>query len=409
MSNAYIGAGIAAGASDIEFRQQRLKEAKARATVSETQARRFVEDEPRVVQQRDAEIAQLRQQTYTANAALAKQQTYDSFQRYQQDMDPKHLNQWVQMAKGNPVAAGMMEGMARFDRVSRTPEVEKMLQQSGIKDIDGFFSDPKLASSVVLATANDGSQQLVDMNRLYAMTGYTQYATDEQSKNMMKQSALIQQLRAGGNMQNIRRDDAIVARASEITGMSRDEVYRLMREEQKATGGGMGGGGSALERIASQLRKDNPDMDFRTSLEQAMDLVSGKKGTDQSKFIEDFMARNPGSTREDALAAYRSAGKDERTSAIKNMEYAEEAQVALDTAFGGDFLGADLNKLDSTQTRELNKYVNRIEQVGGMELTPEEKRNARNIRKLVSISDKAGAITDEQTGLFDSMLNSTMS
>ncbi|BAM63087.1 hypothetical protein D877_gp39 [Edwardsiella phage KF-1] len=411
MNNAYIGAGIAAGAADIEMRSARVKEARSRAEASEIQLQRMKQEAPLVEQRQDAEMAQLRQAAYTANAQLAKQQSFDAFQRYQQDMDPKHLNQWVQNARGNPVASGLMDGISRFDRVSRTPEVERMLQQSGVKDIDGFFSDPKLASSLVVATGNDGSQQLVDMNKIYAMTGYAQYATDEQMKSIMKNSALLQQIRAGGNMQQIKRDDMLVSKAAELTGMSRDEAYRMLHEAPKAVGGSGGGAGSALERVASQLRKDDPDMDYRTSLEQAMGLISGGSAggkTNEGRFIADYMQRNPEATREDALSAYRKAGKDERTSAIKNTEYAEEAQVALDDAFGGDFLGANLASLDPTQTRELNKYVNRIEQVGGLELSPEEKRNARAVRKLVSAGSKAGKLTDEQTGLLDSTLNSTM-
>lgn len=78
--------------------------------------------------------------------------------------------------------------------------------------------------------------------------------------------------------------------------------------------------------------------------------------------------------------------------------------------FGGDFLDADLSNLTNKQVGEMSNYVNRLEQVGGLELSNEDKKNARAIRKLRSVMTSAGeGLTDEQTGPIDSMLRSVKS
>lgn len=416
-----VGAGIATGAEDAPFRTARLQEAQARAKMSELQTQTYQKDTPVRDAQRDSDVAALQAQLYQTNAALAKQQTFDSFNRYTADGDPKHLNSWLEQSKANPVARNLTADMARMDRLARTPETEKLLKAAGITDIDGFFSDPNLTKNFVIGTKADGSQQLVDMNRMYAVTGYAQQATDEQLKNLTKTAGVIGALRQGANLRGLQADSALVDQLASATGQDRATVYNMLKPDPVAgldyvpkTGGGSGrGGGSSLERIASQLRAADPEMTLRESLQQAMELTSRGKGggsTNEERYIQDYMSRNPEATREDALTNYRQAGRDERTAGIKNTEYAEQAAVDLDNAFDGDFLNADLNNLTPEQTRTVNKAINRIEQVGGLKLSNEEKKNARAIRKLLpTASTAATKLTDDQTGLIDSTLRQVKS
>lgn len=422
LSAAFMGAGIAAGAEDAPFRTARLQEAQSRAEMSKQQLQTYKQDAPVRDAQRDSDVAALQAQLYQTNAALAKQQTYDSFTRYSADGDPKHLNQWLEQAKSNPVAKNLTSDMVRMDRLSRTPEVEKLIRATGITDIDGFFSDPTLTSKFVIGTGTDGSQRLVDMNRMYAVTGYAQQATDKQLNDLTKAGAVIAQLRQGGNMRQITADSELVSRVAEATGLDSNTVFGMLKPDPvagldyvpKTAGVGRGAGGSMLERVASQLRASDPEMTLQESLQQALDLTSRSRnaggGTNEERFIQDYVQRNPDATREDALTAYRQAGRDERTAGIKNAEFAEEAASDLDTAFGGDFLNADLNNLSPEQTRVLARNINRIEQVGGMKLSNEEKKNARAIRKLLPTARTAAEkLTDEQTGLIDSTLRQVKS
>jgi hypothetical protein len=309
-----------------------------------------------------------------------------------------------------------------MDRISRTPENEKLIKAAGITDIDGFFSDPNLTKSFTIGTAASGQQALVDMNRMFAVTGYAQQVTDKQLQDLTKTAAVVGQLRQGGNMRQITADSDLVNKVTESTGLDRATVYGMLKPDpvagldyvpKTARAGGSGGSGSALERIAAQLRASDPEMTLRDSLQQALELTSRGKGgstTNEGTFIQDYMSRNPETTREEALTAYRQAGKDTRTAAIKNTEYAEQAAVELDEAFGGDFLNSDLSKLTPEQIRIVNRSVNKLEQVGDLKLTPEEKKNARAIRKLLPTANVAATkLTDEQTGLIDSTLRGVKS
>ena len=422
LTMASFGAGLATGAEQAPFRTARLREAQARAKMSEEQLQTYKQDAPVRDAARDTEVAALTAQLYQTNSALAKQQTYDSFTRYNADGDPKHLNQWLEQSKSNPVAKNLTSDMARMDRLSRTPETEKLVRAAGITDIDGFFSDPNLTKNFVVGTMANGGQQLVDMNRMYAVTGYAQQVTDKQLQDLTKNAAVIGQLRQGANLRGIQADSAIVGQVAEATGMGRADVYKMLQPDPVAgldyvpkTARASSGGGSSIERIAAQLRQADPEMTLRDSLQQAVELTSRQRGgkgggTNESRFIQDYQANNPDATYEEALAAYRTTGKDGRTAPQKNIEYAEQAATELDEAFGGDFLNADLNNLTPEQTRVVNKNINRIEQVGGLELSAEEKKNARAIRKLINTAGTAATkLTDDQTGLIDSTLRQVKS
>lgn len=415
--NAYIGASIAQGAANVQQyrserpeRDARRQAAQNQAKLSEMKLEEYEANAPVRASQRTNELARLEAETYQTNANLAKQQSYDAFKMFDVDGDARHLNNWLNTAKTNPVSKNITAGMVRLDNLTRTPEVEKMLQQQGIKDIDGFFSDPKLTKSYVLGTRPDGQHALVDMNRMYAMTGYAQYVTNEQQKELASSFQLIQRMRQGANLEELKKDDAVVGELSEVLGLPRDEVYRMLKEEPKAS---TGRAGSMIERVAEDLRASNPELSYRESLVQAKELTSRgstPRLTNEAAFIEDYMANNPEASREDALAAYRTAGKDTRTSAIKNTEYAEEAKIGLDEMFEGDFLDADLSNLNNKQIAEMSKYVNRLEQVGDLELSNEDKKAARSIRKLMTVARTTGEkLTAEQTGPIDSVLRSVKS
>lgn len=423
LSGALLGAAITEGAADIPFRTARLQEAQSRAKMSQMQTQTYEQQAPLRQAQQDTQTAQLQQQLYQTNAQMAKQQTYDAFQRYQMDGDPKHLNQWLTSAKSNPVAANLTADMTRMDRVTRSPENDKILQAAGITDLDGFYAHPEISNSFVMGTTAEGHKTLIDMNRMYAVTGYAQQMNDQALQKLSTNAALIGQLRQGGNMRGITADSELVGKVAAATGMQRAEVYRMLQPNpvagldytpRTASAGGAGGG-SALERIAGQLRKADPSLSFRDSLEQAVGLVrpgGAGGGTDQAKFVNDYMERNPDATREDAVGAYRSAGKDERTSAQKNTEYGEEAKQTLDTAFGGDFLSPEvsLDNLTPEQERVVSSQVNRIEQVGGLKLSPEDKKNARAIRKLLPTANRAATeLSDADTGLIDSTMRGVKS
>lgn len=447
---AALGSGVSQAAADLPFRNARLAEAKTRQEMADLQLQEFKDSAPLRTQQRDAEMEQLKAQVYQTQSALGKQQTYDAFQRYTMDGDPKHLNQWLEQSKQNPVMQSVTNGMVRVDRLARTPETEKMLQASGVKDIDGFFSDPALVNSFVVGTTPDGGSQLIDMNRMYAVSGYTKQASDEQLQRLQNNAATIGAMRRGANLRGLKADSALVQQIAAATGQSASDVFTMLKPDPVAgldyVPKSEGGGVSAPERIAAQLRAQNPGMTLRDSLTQATQMLSGggqsgavglgkgvsaafirdymqrnpeatleeaygafkeagRTTTDTEKFVQDYMLQNPGATREQAVAAQRQAGRDDRTSQMKNTEVGEQAQEELDKTFGGDFLAADISQVTPEQRRTINRNLNRMEQVAGLDLSNEDKTQIRKMGQLFPTLTTAGTnLTEEQTGLIDSTL-----
>lgn len=444
---AALGSGVASAAADLPFRNARINEAKTRQEMADLQLQEYKDSTPLRTQQRDAEMETLKAQVYQTQSALGKQQTYDAFQRYTQDGDPKHLNQWLAQAKTNPVMQSVTDGMVRVDRLARTPETEKMLNAAGVKDLDGFFSDPALTQSFLVGTTPDGGSQLIDMNRMYAVSGYAKQASDEQLTRLQNNAATIAAMRKGANLRGLQADSAIVKQIAAATGQSTADTWAMLKPDPVA---GLdyvpktaGGGVSAPERVAAQLRAQDPNLTLRDSLVQATQMLSGggtsglgkgigavfirdymernpdatveeayaayretgRATTDTEKFVQDYMLQNPGATREQAVAAQRQAGRDDRTSQMKNTEVGEQAQEELDKTFGGDFLTADITNVTPEQRRIINRNLNRMEQVAGLELSNDDRTQIRKMGQLFPTLTTAGTnLTEEQTGLIDSTL-----
>lgn len=445
---ASLGASVTQATADLPFRNARIKEANTRQQMADMQLQDYKDAAPLRTQQQDTEMENLKAQMYQTQSALGKQQTFDAFSRYTQDGDPKHLNQWLAESKKNPVMQSVTNGMVRVDRLARTPETEKMLQAAGVKDLDGFFSDPSLTQSFLVGTNPDGGSQLIDMNRMYAVSGYAKQASDEQLQKLTNNAATISAMRKGANLRGLQADSAIVKQIAQATGQSEADVFTMLKPDPVAgldyVPKSEGGGVSAVERIAAQFRAQDPNMTLRDSLTQATQAVSGgstagnmgkgvgsafiqdymsrnpdatveeaytayknagRSTTDTEKFVQDYMERNPDATREQAVAAGREAGRDNRTSQQKNIEVAEQSQTDLDKTFGGDFLTADLSKVTPEQRRAINTNLNRMEQVGGLELSNEDKTQIRKMGQIFPTLVTAGTnLTEEQTGLLDSTL-----
>lgn len=418
LNGAMIGAGIAAGALEAPFYNARMREANSRAQMSELQLKEAEQQAPVRQAQNEEQLAQLQASLYQTQAALAKQQSFDAFTRYRADGDPKHLNQWLNQNKANGAASSLTADMARLDRVSRSPENDKLLQAAGVTDLDGFYDHPEVNGSFVIGTSPAGERNLIDMNRLYGVTGFTQQMTDQNLQQLSKTAALVHGLRQGANLRGLQQDSALVQQVAAVTGQSIQDTYTMLQPDPKAgldyvarTASGSGGGrgrGTMLERVVSQLQEANPDLTMRDAYTQALDIVKGGNsgGSGETQYVRDYLSKNPDGTREEAIAEYRQAGRDNRTSAIKNTEYSEEAKTELDNHFSGDFLNADLSKLDGTQRRVLDKNLTRIEQVGGLQFSPADQKAIRDITKTINTANYvANNLDDAQTGLIDSAVN----
>ena len=363
--NVNIAAGLVQGASgvseyaqNLQERQQRLAMADQQRQMGEIQLQEYKQNAPLRQQTEELKFQQYEAQVRQMQANTARQTTYDAFRLFDADGNPGHLNNALQLLKNNPVAQSWTGGAVRFDQV--TSADAKLLQQAGIKDVQGFLSHPDMLKSLAVVTGQDGSKTLVDMNQLKAGMGYTQYVEDEELDRMSKRALMLKRLQTGGTVEKETQADRVIKQLmDEDPTLSYTDAYRLYKNPNPRSGS------TQLERTAEELRKNNPDMTYEESLTQAS-MVSSPTGKQ------------------------------------KDMQAADDAKLALDEQFGGSFLSADLS--DPKIRSKAEPLVRRIEQFSGAEMDATQKKRVAEIRQLITLGKAGSELTSAETGPLDSLL-----
>lgn len=363
--NVNIAAGLVQGASgvseyaqNLQERQQRLAMANQQRLMGEIQLQEFNQNAPLRQQTEELKFQQYEAQVRQMQANTARQTTYDAFRLYDADGNPGHLNNALQLLKNNPVAQSWVGGAVRFDQV--TSADAKLLQQAGIKDVQGFLQHPEMTRSIAVLTNAEGEKTLVDMNQLKAGMGYTQYMEDAELDRMAKRALMLKRLQAGGTVEKETQADRVIKQLmEEDPTLSYTDAYRLYKNPNPRSGS------TQLERTAEKLRESNPDMTYEESLTQAS-MVSSPTGKQ------------------------------------KDMQAADEAKTALDDLFGGSFLSADLS--DPKVRSKAEPFVRRIEQFSGAEMDTTQKKRVAEIRQLVTLGKSGSELTPAETGPLDSLL-----
>lgn len=363
--NVNIAAGLVQGASgvseyaqNLQERQQRLAMANQQRLMGEIQLQEFNQNAPLRQQTEELKFQQYEAQVRQMQANTARQTTYDAFRLFDADGNPGHLNNALQLLKNNPVAQSWVGGAVRFDQV--TSADAKLLQQAGIKDVQGFLQHPEMTRSIAVLTNAEGEKTLVDMNQLKAGMGYTQYMEDEELDRMAKRALMLKRLQAGGTVEKETQADRVIKQLmEEDPTLSYTDAYRLYKNPNPRSGS------TQLERTAEKLRESNPDMTYEESLTQAS-MVSSPTGKQ------------------------------------KDMQAADEAKTALDDLFGGSFLSADLS--DPKVRSKAEPFVRRIEQFSGAEMDTTQKKRVAEIRQLVTLGKSGSELTPAETGPLDSLL-----
>lgn len=363
--NVNIAAGLVQGASgvseyaqNLQERQQRLAMANQQRLMGEIQLQEFNQNAPLRQQTEELKFQQYEAQVRQMQANTARQTTYDAFRLFDADGNPGHLNNALQLLKNNPVAQSWVGGAVRFDQV--TSADAKLLQQAGIKDVQGFLQHPEMTRSIAVLTNAEGEKTLVDMNQLKAGMGYTQYIEDEELDRMAKRALMLKRLQAGGTVEKETQADRVIKQLmEEDPTLSYTDAYRLYKNPNPRSGS------TQLERTAEKLRESNPDMTYEESLTQAS-MVSSPTGKQ------------------------------------KDMQAADEAKTALDDLFGGSFLSADLS--DPKVRSKAEPFVRRIEQFSGAEMDTTQKKRVAEIRQLITLGKAGSELTPAETGPLDSLL-----
>lgn len=393
----YLGLGIAQGAQragedlrNREMREEQLKTAKAQRQLAEQQLADNQAAAP-------AKKSQAELMAYQASRQLIQMQTYDAINRYDSEGDTRHLNMFLDQMRQNPIGSKIYGNMTRFDRldsVQMTPEVEGILKKAGYTDPQDAIREGN--PNMVLGTGPDGKYTLVDLGKFKAMSGYTKYAGQEKLAEEEKRARINQMLRGGVGFAKIQQLEDLSAKIrSENPGMSTAEAYQRANSILNA------GGGSADERFITRIMQEEnlSALDAATKYYGAKRAGAGQ--TNESQFIEDYMAQNPGASRVEASEAYANRTK---TSTQKVQTDVNAIKTELKDS---GFFDKDMAKLSPVERADIHEKVAQLEDLRGLKLSTEDKRLARQFRDLTMLGKQAGEkLTDAETGIIDTMLNS---
>lgn len=395
MKGAFIGAGIARGASQVaewergrEMRDLQRKEAEQRLSQNEQTFTQNQQISAEQLKQLEMQTQQLAQQQFRSD-------TYNSLRLYESDGDPRHLNGFLQQAKQSPVAGNMFSNIARVDRL--TSSDSELIKQLGIQDIDGLTKDPKLAKQFVVATFTNGEKGLVDMEQVYAGTGFANQLAGEQVDLLSKRALAISRLREGERADKLSSMERVAKQMSEDMGIPMWQAYERLKA------GNTKQQGSELERLAAQIMEQNPDMEYLDAYQQAMDMRHTGSETERAAEAE---AKASGEDYNSVLQ--RKIKEKQAPGSVKEADAANEATQQLQESFGGKFYETDFK--DANARRLAQPYIRTIEKTTGAKFSEEDKRQFRLARQLLGLGDRAGtAISPEETGLIDSMLSNVQS
>lgn len=398
----FVGLGIAQGAASAqeyergrEERDLRMQEAKLRQKSAEAQFATQQQMSPLAIDQAKLQLEQLQMRTRQMQASVFKSTAYEAFRLYNTDKDPKHLNMLVKQSKTSPVGQSLFGRTARVDSVANIPDHRKLLQEAGIQDIDGLLADKNLAGQFVVMTDTQGGQSLLDMAQVYAGTGFTQYMADEELQRLNTQSLIAQRLRQGQSVNKTTALERLSREMADELGIPVYEAYERLTKKQAK-------GGSERERLAEQIMAQNPGMDYLEAYEQA--ATSSRAGSEVERTARNI-AEKEGRDYTEVLRELQQ--EKQRTSGQKDIAAANETREQLDETFDGKYF--ETNFADPANRRKALPMVTAIEKLTGRELTPEDKRVARQIRTLTALGTKGGEITEAETGPIDTILRDVKS
>ncbi len=392
-----IGLGLTQGAANVaeyergrEMRNLQLEQAKLQLQTAQKLA-------PMQVSQTEEQLKQLEMQNKQMAAQMFKRDTYDAFRLFEADGDTKHLNNFLSQAKQSPVGGSLFQDVTRVDRLASSPEATALLERAGVRDAKGLMANPEYSKGMVVATMADGSQQLIDMEKVYAGTGFSQQMATEELDMFGKRALALQRLRQGSTVEKLTATERVAKQMAADMGIPEWEAFQMLQKGQQSAQG------TENERIAKELMAQNPGMDYITAMDQAIQMKA--QGSETERTAERLAAQ----TGADYTQTLRGLQKEKQAPAsVREAEAANKAASGLDETFGGKFF--DTNFGEPAARRLAQPYIRELEATTGIKLSNEDRKVARQMRQLVGLGSRAGeAITPEETGLVDSLLSSVNS
>lgn len=387
MPSSYVGAGIAQAAADVPDNVSRRQEARYKQTLANEKLKSYQAAAPVRESQQELQMQELKNQLRTSQANGLKNISYRAFDRYEGDKDTKHLNQFLTDAKNNPIGINMFSGVVRYDAVENTKEGINMLKSTGIEDTDGYFEDPSSVGNMVIATGADGKKTLMDMDTVYASTGYTQYMDDANLERMNKRSLIFNRMRSGQSRERTTARERMAKEMAELEGIPVWQAYEILGKKAQGTTG--------VERRAQMIQRDQPGLSDFDAMEKAIQMgQAGSTMEREARLIADEEDRPYSEVFEELKT------RKERTTSQKSVDEINKTKDELNKAFGGDFLNSDMS--DTKQRRKAGRLVARIEK--DFPVSAADRKTFSEIRQLTNFASTAtDKITDEETGPLDSV------
>ena len=405
--SAQVWSGVTKGLSETsdymsksDLRDTQLAEAKVRQQHQQLQLQEYQANAPMRARGNELELQQLEAQTYNTNAQMTQKQTYDAFRLFESDKDTRHLNTWLNDVKRNPVGANLYGDVVRMDPLTKSTETDTMLRQMGYTDLDAIYNDPDLSKDLVMVTGTD-KRGIVNMNSMYAGTGFANYLSNEELAEKERKARIDQLLRSGKSGHKVTMQERVVddlvktGKAGSIA-----EAYQMLKD-MEASGKGSGVLTSTEERAVERIMEDK-NIGYLEALDSYYSTKrQGTGQTNESRFIEEYLANNEDATYEQASGAYRNLAK---TSTQKEVGDVRELRKGLDEMNWLESSVKDMSRVD--RARVYRDYISPLEDLRSFKLSTEDKRTIRNLRDLTALGDKAGTeLTPDETGLLDSTLN----
>lgn len=392
-TNVNTAGGIVQGISDVQdySRERPIRDARvAEANLVKSRAEAAISTGlPKA--EADQQVELLQSQVKTMQAQALKAETFSAFDRYSVDSDPKHLNAFLESARKNPIGSKIYTDLLRLDPAQPNQFTKAQLGQMGVDNPDEYLAHPELASSKLIGTMKDGSQKLIDVNKLYQTTGYTEYMQDKQLKSLHVRSQ-IDAILAGPQTA----ETNMIGKIAKEEGISFTEAATKYYKMKKPGGGS--GSGSAQERIAAQLMEKDESLTWENALTKAKLLTTSGSALERetSRIVEE-----EGGNYQETYSTLK-AEKD-RTNKRKQLDEAKTVRAKIDELAGGDYLAS--GDKDETTRRKIGPLVTELENLTGKELSNDDKKTARELRNLFSLGSKAGeGLTEKDVGFYDNTL-----
>ena len=400
LANSYIGAG-GATAFDRGMSPERFAErsaAYAQKEQSDQDLRTLKATEPTAKDREtmaDAQTLELQNMLQTQKEMMRgtnRRTTFDAYTRYDQgDGDVRHINTMINDI--NKTGSPLFGKITRVDKV--TENERQMLLDAGYSKTytDLLISNPDLNKSLVIYTlADGGGKEIGNLDDLKGLTGYNDYADATEL-----------------NRQKVARETALVAGLGYAVGPNTPEAYRKTIADIEHLYPGMSEDQLAQTPEFKELYPKNLEALRNSSFGR---LGRGRQGTEKvpegygRRYAAEMYGLYPGDEGyENALnEGMRAYGQDViATSGIKNTKAAASAEEELlDMGFLDDDFNID--SLTNTERARIGQKMRSIEGPGGSKLSDKDEKTLSDIQRLTSLGSLASELTDQQTGIMDSML-----